>query len=306
MTATEGLARVLRERVPVSGAAPYALRMSATVLFESPSIRVMDYRCEAKPSDSPFLERHSSSCIAFVRRGSFGYRVRGHGHELVAGSVLIGASEDEYVCTHEHHAGGDECLAYHFSHELADEIGGARVWTLGSVPPIAELMVLGDLADSSAHRRAALGADEAALLFASRFAEVARGEKRDPIRAQRRDRRRAVEAALFIETHASEPIGLEDAAAIAGLSAFHFLRIFSKVLGVSPHQYLVRARLRRAAQLLAVEDRSITQVAYDSGFADLSNFVRTFRRAAGVSPRAFRRTARGDRKILQERIDTSS
>jgi AraC-like DNA-binding protein len=43
-------------------------------------------------------------------------------------------------------------------------------------------------------------------------------------------------------------------------------------------------------------------VALDVGFADLSNFVRSFRRAAGVSPREFRRAARGERKIFQERI----
>ena len=69
-----------------------------------------------------------------------------------------------------------------------------------------------------------------------------------------------------------------------------------------PHQYLVRARLRRAARALADSDRAITEVAYDCGFGDLSNFVRSFHRAAGVSPRGFRRAARGDRKILQERL----
>jgi AraC-like DNA-binding protein len=46
----------------------------------------------------------------------------------------------------------------------------------------------------------------------------------------------------------------------------------------------------------------VTGVALDAGFADLSNFVRTFRRAAGVSPGQFRRAARGDRKILQDRL----
>jgi AraC-like DNA-binding protein len=74
------------------------------------------------------------------------------------------------------------------------------------------------------------------------------------------------------------------------------------VLGVTPHQYLVRARLKHAARLLADEERAITDIALDVGFADLSNFVRSFRRAAGVSPREFRKAARGDRKILQERI----
>jgi AraC family transcriptional regulator len=60
--------------------------------------------------------------------------------------------------------------------------------------------------------------------------------------------------------------------------------------------------LRRAARLLADPARSVTDVAFDVGFSDLSNFVRTFRRAAGVSPRAFRKAASGERKILQERI----
>jgi AraC-like DNA-binding protein len=77
--------------------------------------------------------------------------------------------------------------------------------------------------------------------------------------------------------------------------------LFERVLGVTPHQYLVRARLRQAARLLADDSLSITQIAYDVGFGDLSNFVRTFRRAAGVSPRGFRQAARGDRRIFTER-----
>ena len=81
-----------------------------------------------------------------------------------------------------------------------------------------------------------------------------------------------------------DQIDLEDAAAQAGISPFHFLRLFSSVLGVTPHQYLVRSRLRHAARLLADDERSITDIAYDVGFGDLSNFVRTFHRAAGVSP----------------------
>ncbi len=99
-----------------------------------------------------------------------------------------------------------------------------------------------------------------------------------------------------------DPIDLEERSARAGLSAFHFLRVFSKVVGVTPHQYLVRSRLRRAARLLADDERPITEIALDVGFGDLSNFVRTFHRAAGVSPGAFRKLARGDRKILQERL----
>ena len=87
------------------------------------------------------------------------------------------------------------------------------------------------------------------------------------------------------------------------MSPFHFLRLFARVIGVTPHQYLVRSRLRRAARLLSDDAPSITNVALDVGFADLSNFVRTFRRAAGVSPRDFRKAAKGQRKIFQERLE---
>jgi AraC-like DNA-binding protein len=79
----------------------------------------------------------------------------------------------------------------------------------------------------------------------------------------------------------------------AGISPFHFLRLFSDVLGVTPHQYLVRSRLRHAARRLADDDSPVTDIAYDVGFGDLSNFVRTFGRAAGASPLRFRQASRG-------------
>jgi AraC family transcriptional regulator len=113
---------------------------------------------------------------------------------------------------------------------------------------------------------------------------------------------RAVRAALWLEAHSHESVDLEQAAAEAGLSCFHFLRLFARVLGVTPYQYVVRSRLRNAARLLAADARSITDVAIDVGFADLSNFVRMFHRAAGVSPRGFRQAARGERKILGKRL----
>jgi AraC-like DNA-binding protein len=107
---------------------------------------------------------------------------------------------------------------------------------------------------------------------------------------------------LWLDEHAHEPVDLEGTARAAGVSPFHFLRLFAGVLGVTPHQYVVRSRLRRAARLLTDDDRSVTDVALEAGFADLSNFVRTFHRAAGVSPGGYRRAARGERKFLQERL----
>jgi AraC-like DNA-binding protein len=163
-------------------------------------------------------------------------------------------------------------------------------------------MVLGELAQAAADGRSDVGLDEVGQVFASRFVEVVSGRPHKPVATAARDRRRAVETALWIDAHSHQQIDLEQAAGQAGISPFHFLRLFSGVLGVTPHQYLVRSRLRHAARLLADHDISITDVAYDVGFGDLSNFVRTFHRAAGVSPRRFREGSRGMRKIFQERL----
>jgi len=265
-------------------------------------ITAVDYRCSVGPADEPFTELHQNFSVAYVRKGTFGYRARGESFELVAGSLLIGHPGDEYVCTHEH-AYGDECLVFHFAPALVEAIGDrTNIWRTGCVPPLPELMVLGELAQAAASGKSDVALDEAGMLLGARFIELASGRSLKPPEARARNRRCAVEAALWMDSHSHEPIDLDSVASGAGLSAFHFLRLFAKVLGVTPHQYLVRSRLRHAARLLADGGGSITDIAFDVGFGDLSNFVRTFHRAAGVSPRRFRQAAKGDRKIFQDRL----
>jgi AraC-like DNA-binding protein len=270
-------------------------------LLQRRSISVSDFRCGAGPGDTPFVEQYRCHSVSYVRKGSFGCRSRGRSFELVAGSILVGFPGDEYVCTHDHVC-GDECLSFLLSPELVEAIGdGTEIWRIGAAPPLPELMVLGELAQAAADGRSDIGLDEVGQLFASRFVEVVSGRSREPATVTARDRRRAVETALWIDANSPQEIDLEGAAGRAGISPFHFLRLFANVLGVTPHQYLVRSRLRHAARLLADGERPITDIAYDIGFGDLSNFVRTFHRAAGNSPRAFREAARGKRKILQDR-----
>jgi AraC family transcriptional regulator len=282
--------------------------LDTSKLFESESLSVIDFRCDAGPGDAPFTEVHGSFSVSYVRKGSFGYRARGRAFELVAGSVLIGHAGDEFVCTHDHHVCGDECLSFHVAPETAEALGPsastkrAATWRVGCVPPLSELMVFGEFAQAAAEGRSDVGVDEAGFLLANRFVEIVSGKTRKHFNAGARDRRRAVEAALRIDERSHQPMDLESIARDAGLSPFHFLRLFSDVLGVTPHQYLVRSRLRHASRLLADPARSITDIAFDVGFGDLSNFVRTFHRAAGMSPRRFRQAAKGDRNILQDRL----
>lgn len=278
--------------------------MNRTQLCDG-AVSIVDYRCTASRGAMPFTEVHGSYSVSYVRQGSFGYRTRGQSHELVPGSVLVGHAGDEFICTHDHHVCGDECLAFHLQPEAVEAVGLDPVnWCSTGLPPLPELMVVAELAQAAADGKSDVGLDELGWLFPARFAQFVSGRKSSPMPTVARDRRRAVEAALWLDQHSHEAVDLDGAAAQAGLSPFHFLRMFAKVIGVTPHQYLVRLRLRAAARLLAEDARSITDIALDVGFADLSNFVRTFHRAAGVSPGHFRKAAKGDRKIFQERLAT--
>ena len=275
--------------------------MQVTELARSALLSVVDFRCDATPETPTFVEVHGCHSVSFVRRGSFGCRARGKAYELVAGSLLVGHRGDEYVCTHDHHDGGDECLSFQLSDELVASLdAGTDVWRTGALPPLQELSLLGELAQLAAQGESDVALDEAGIALTGRFVEVAGTKRRPEPRSSPRDRRRAVEAALFLDERCQTAIPLERLAAEAGLTPFHFLRLFKNVLGVTPHQYLVRARLRRAAHLLVHDAEAITDVAFAVGFGDLSNFVRTFHRAAGVSPRAFRKASRGDRTRIVE------
>lgn len=276
--------------------------MTATTLLQRRSISVSEFRCSAGPGDTPFAEQHHGHSISYVRKGSFGCHSRGRFHELVTGSLLIGHPGDEYTCTHDHVC-GDECLSFFLGPDLVDAIGDSKdIWQIGAAPPLPELMVLGELAQAAVSGHSDIGLNEVGQVLASRFVEAVTGKPRKAGPDAARDRRRAVETALWIDANSHRPIDLEDAATQAGISPFHFLRLFSDVLGVTPHQYLVRSRLRHAAKRLACDDSPVTDIAYDVGFNDLSNFVRTFHRAAGASPQKFRQASRGKRKIFQERL----
>ena len=79
-----------------------------------------------------------------------------------------------------------------------------------------------------------------------------------------------------------------DMARAAGLSRAHFSREFKAAFGVSPHAYLLTRRLERAASLLRVTDRSVTEICMDVGLQSLGSFTTSFKRMFGRTPTAYR------------------
>jgi AraC family transcriptional regulator len=108
-------------------------------------------------------------------------------------------------------------------------------------------------------------------------------------RAPRRsDERRVTEALRRIEQKPHEQISLVQRARDAAMSPYHFLRTFRAVVGLTPHQFVLRARLNEATVSLRRSSDSISTIAFDAGFNDLSAFNRRFRRMIGMSPSAYR------------------
>ena len=91
----------------------------------------------------------------------------------------------------------------------------------------------------------------------------------------------------FIEASLVEDIRLSELAAIAGLSKFHFSRLFKQTFNLTPHQYVVQRRIERAANMLQQGEQTILQVAHCLGFVDQSHFTRTFKKVKGVTPKQF-------------------
>jgi AraC-like DNA-binding protein len=292
-------------RSPLSQQAPQG--SSLRIAHEDPHLLVVDYVCRAGPHARLFEEVHERHSLSLVRRGAFGCRSMGEHYELAPGGFLIGAPGDSYVCTHEHHHAGDECLSFQFAPELVDEIGADdAIWRRVFLPPATELAAVGALAQATAEGETGLSIEEAGLRLAARFVDAARGQARSRARPSRGEARRAIEVALWMDANAGERIHLADAAREAALSSFYFLRVFANVLGTTPNRYLIACRLRRAADLLTRTDSAVTDIALDVGFDDLSNFQRTFKKAAGVTPGQFRKLSKSDRKILQARLASAA
>jgi len=98
-----------------------------------------------------------------------------------------------------------------------------------------------------------------------------------------------VQAAIdYLRQHADQAPGVDDLAAAAGYSRFHFSRLFAASEGVPPGEYLIRERLRRAADLLQQTDFTLAHIATETGFHDANHLGKAFKKRYGVTPGTFR------------------
>lgn len=226
---------------------------------------------------SPASERQVLyTAVGVVLRGSFHTRAREGAALATSGALLLKNAGSHHTYTHVDDA-GDTTLT--FALELERPFSHLAIPASSRTAPALALatraLALGDRAhlDDAAHAITALALSlDGTPTHDAPLAHI----------------QRVARALRYIDAHPSDDCSLATLAQLTGLSAFHFSRIFRRLVGQTPHQYVIAARLRAAAAALTGTTKPITEVALDAGFADLSNFTTTFRRAFGVSPRRYR------------------
>jgi AraC-like DNA-binding protein len=260
---------------------------------------VEDLICASGPQDPIFEERHGDVSIAMVLAGTFQYRgsaFRGSANgairnELMTpGSLLLGNAGQSFEVGHEH-AAGDRCLSFQFAPQYFERIASDagvkksdRGFRMLRLPPLRELSSLIARARAGLEYSADTPWEELSVELAAATVRVERGISSRAENAVPSAIARVTRSVRAIERRPDGALGLGGLAREAGLSPYHFLRTFERLTGITPHQYVRRARLREAASRLAVEREKVLDIAYDCGFGDVSNFNRAFRTEFGVNP----------------------
>ncbi len=280
------LERAVRQRREAGSAETIASR----VLAEGRDWRVTDVVCTAGPHDRRFEEQHENYSISLVAAGTFQYRSANAREMMTPGSLLLGNPGQCFECGHEH-GEGDRCLSFQYTPEYFEQIAGdlrlPRRFKPLRIPPVRELSPILARATSALDSTADLAWEELAIAVAAKTAQFA-AEAPISNDLPAGALARVTRIVRRIDAHASAPLDLTALAKQARLSPYHFLRTFERLTGLTPHQYILRTRLRSAAVRLLRTREKVLDIALDSGFGDVSNFNHAFRTEFGMSPRKYR------------------
>jgi AraC-like DNA-binding protein len=262
-------------------------------VFESASVSIerFDHPAHRVHCDTD-LEMTKDVAVTFVESGSFVLQESKTSWTFQPGDVLVSIPGVLRRYRHFEECPDDVCLSISFTPEtVEDALGNFR---RSSLPPRIARRSATEFAHSSI--RSALDSMDMLwieqLAFHSTLALSADSWERPtqaPVSSAHAHRiRTAIE--LMSEELANR-CSLTSMSREVGMSPFHFARTFSGLVGLSPHQYLLRLRLRHSAMMLR-QGASVTTAALTSGFDNLGHFSRSFRRRFGVNPSKYPRAFR--------------
>jgi AraC-like DNA-binding protein len=233
---------------------------------------------------------YASPCLGVVIAGAFDYRSQTGCGVAAKGAVVFGNAGEVFACRHLDPAGNRRAVVA-FDRSALEGVANDCALPAPAFGTAVRPASRAAAAIYGAARRAAAGrlSEDEVLLLIGQALRLSHGR---PARAPSLADAARIGAVLrAMEDGFDQPLTLDELAAVAGLSRYHFVRVFRAVTGESPHQRLIGLRLRAAADRLLDTVEPVTEIAFAVGFNDLSHFNATFRRAFGRPPGVWRRAA---------------
>jgi AraC family transcriptional regulator len=235
----------------------------------------------------PDWERARSHAVSFVD-GAFRLRLPGGPWTNVTSQHLLVTTPGlEFSCRHDEEHPQDRCLSVRFSEEAVESLRGqgatsvdAGVRALSNRAAYLRLQLETIPGATDAVRAETLAGELHLALGAA-----SSGRPRPLFRAHQLSAyaTRVGRARAMIHAHFAEPLSLSRMAAEAGMSVYHFARVFRELEGRPAHAYLRDLRLAAAEERLRA-GAAVTETCFAVGFGSLSHFVTTFRRHRGLRP----------------------
>ena len=271
------------------------MRESETValaLFDHP---------EGMVHNDPKEEIADEYSISYVEHSGFEVQVGRKRWQFQQGDVFLTFPGLAYRCHHSESIPTDRCLAVRYLKPEDNEDFAALARVARQTPRLAtnnRLRYLRIVVERSLPEPA-LAAETCAAALLDAVTQESSGPPKQLFRQRQlswyADRVDAAQKSM--EQRYEDNHSLNSLARSVGMSAFHFARIFAELAGTPPHRYLLRIRLNQAATRL-LDGTSVTEACFQSGFSNLSHFVRTFHRHFGVSPAQFRSSSIARRVTL--------
>lgn len=283
-------------------------------LYSSSTANIVDCCCHEEAgsiSEPEITETHS---IVLIQKGHFEYNVMNQTLGIYSGNVMHFDPGIVYVASHPVR-GKDECTIIKVSTSILSEMRSnywkkTSIWShdysdfsevkeekffpfllTPSNPKIeflhAQLLQL--LKFNQYNISSRLIIDTLVInLCAEVFRNIYTGKQESARQLTLKDVRLYTEALErareFIYSHFNEDIDLHSIASAAYMSEYHFLRIFKRLTGFTPYQYLLEVRLQHSLQLLRYTKEPVAQICFESGFQSLPNFISTFHKRFGITP----------------------
>jgi AraC family transcriptional regulator len=268
------------------------------LLAAAPGYRVWDMRCSLGPKDPVNENAYPAYRVAAIVGGTFKIRSTLGDAVPVVGSLLLGNACDCYACSH-HTPNGDRCINFDFEAEFLERVrselgvsGVSERFRRALIPPSRESVPIAAAMEAVATGCTPAALHEAALEVAAAALTTTHATAALGRRTSFRHERAVMRAARYIESRYDTSCTLDELAAHADMSPFHFLRVYRRVTGQTPHRHVLTTRLRHAAQQLRATRDRIADIALATGFGDLSHFNASFLYYFGTTPGAYRTDSR--------------